>query len=585
MANRYWVGGSGNWSDATNHWSDVSGGSPGASNFPTLVDDIFFDTNSGLSGGEIILDVVAGSAVFRNLTSTTATNFTITKVSSNLHPYGDLILESGLTFSPTLSLYFLKTTGTVQITSNGCVIPLVENLQENSTLVITNLDKMVVSCEIYFYSGSLSLGADIECLGIVDIPGNSISGGTIYFENADFITNNYNVKANVLELNNWEGVESHHNFGSSTIWVKFFDNYMDPSIYATLDAGTSLIKLSNLSGLPDSPFFYGMGYTYHNLWITEHGINSNVVYIYADSSTNTLSNTLNNLTVEPGIEINFNPGNQINLNSLTLEGENGNLITIANDSDPAPYINYLYPWMFYPTEGENLVVNGDFTGNADGWSLGGGWVYDDNNVKHTSGTSYLAQDLSTVLESGHFYLVSVEVLNYISGTLFVHIGSSQKYRTSNGIISFYLRWPQNPNVDAIWIGSSAVCTIDSVSVKEVYPLPHIINIPTGIVSGDYLNISNSTATGGATFYAGDNSIDGGNNSGWIFTSPPSISTSPSSSVSFSPSASPSTSISISPSSSPSSSPSASPSPEYQIEMSRPRGSADYGVISTYGGYI
>jgi hypothetical protein len=40
------------------------------------------------------------------------------------------------------------------------------------------------------------------------------------------------------------------------------------------------------------------------------------------------------------------------------------------------------------------------------------------------------------------------------------------------------------------------------------------------VSSDFLSISNSTATPGSTWYAGDNSINGGNNSGWTFTVPP-----------------------------------------------------------------
>jgi len=44
MANRYWVGGSGNWSD-TAHWSTTSGGAGGAS-LPTSVDDVIFDANS-----------------------------------------------------------------------------------------------------------------------------------------------------------------------------------------------------------------------------------------------------------------------------------------------------------------------------------------------------------------------------------------------------------------------------------------------------------------------------------------------------------------------------------------------------------
>ncbi len=44
---------------------------------------------------------------------------------------------------------------------------------------------------------------------------------------------------------------------------------------------------------------------------------------------------------------------------------------------------------------------------------------------------------------------------------------------------------------------------------------------SGIVSSDYLSIQNNNATGGATWYAGANSTNLGNNTGWIFTAPPS----------------------------------------------------------------
>lgn len=42
----------------------------------------------------------------------------------------------------------------------------------------------------------------------------------------------------------------------------------------------------------------------------------------------------------------------------------------------------------------------------------------------------------------------------------------------------------------------------------------------GTVSCDYMSISRSTATPGSTWYAGTNSTNGGNNSGWAFTAPP-----------------------------------------------------------------
>jgi hypothetical protein len=44
---------------------------------------------------------------------------------------------------------------------------------------------------------------------------------------------------------------------------------------------------------------------------------------------------------------------------------------------------------------------------------------------------------------------------------------------------------------------------------------HTLSKASGTVSADYLSISRSTATGGATWNAA-NSVDGGNNSGWIF---------------------------------------------------------------------
>jgi len=53
---------------------------------------------------------------------------------------------------------------------------------------------------------------------------------------------------------------------------------------------------------------------------------------------------------------------------------------------------------------------------------------------------------------------------------------------------------------------------------------HTLTKASGTVSSDFLSISRSTATGGASWYAGANSTDGGNNSGWIFTAPPSTAT-------------------------------------------------------------
>jgi hypothetical protein len=64
--------------------------------------------------------------------------------------------------------------------------------------------------------------------------------------------------------------------------------------------------------------------------------------------------------------------------------------------------------------------------------------------------------------------------------------------------------------------STRLLTIGSVTAAS-----HTLSKASGTVSADFLSISRSTATGGAGWYAGVNSTDGGNNTGWIFTAPPS----------------------------------------------------------------
>lgn len=59
-----------------------------------------------------------------------------------------------------------------------------------------------------------------------------------------------------------------------------------------------------------------------------------------------------------------------------------------------------------------------------------------------------------------------------------------------------------------------VITIGSVTAAN----HNLVKTGGGYVSGDYLSISRSQASG-ASFYAGANSTDGGNNTGWIFTAP------------------------------------------------------------------
>lgn len=59
-----------------------------------------------------------------------------------------------------------------------------------------------------------------------------------------------------------------------------------------------------------------------------------------------------------------------------------------------------------------------------------------------------------------------------------------------------------------------------ITINTTTAAQHNLSMASGIVSADYLNLTNSNATGGATWYAGANSVDNGGNTGWIFTAAP-----------------------------------------------------------------
>ena len=59
-----------------------------------------------------------------------------------------------------------------------------------------------------------------------------------------------------------------------------------------------------------------------------------------------------------------------------------------------------------------------------------------------------------------------------------------------------------------------------ITIGSVTAASHTLSKASGTVSSDFLSVSRSTATGGAGWYAGANSTNGGNNTGWIFTAPP-----------------------------------------------------------------
>lgn len=124
MADRYWVGGTGSWSD-TARWSTSSGGAGGAS-VPTASDNAILNGSSG--GGTATVDAGAD----RVCLSLTTTGYTGTMSMNNeLNIYGNLTIGSSTSFTSGGALIMAAASGSATITTNGVTIP---ELQLGSTL-------------------------------------------------------------------------------------------------------------------------------------------------------------------------------------------------------------------------------------------------------------------------------------------------------------------------------------------------------------------------------------------------------------------------------------------------------------------
>jgi hypothetical protein len=91
---------------------------------------------------------------------------------------------------------------------------------------------------------------------------------------------------------------------------------------------------------------------------------------------------------------------------------------------------------FYFGNGENLVVNGSFTENATGWTLGTGWSYGSNKVTHTSGTTTVVPNPALTVTATKIYVVTYTVSGRTTGSVTVSIGGVDgTARSTNGTFS------------------------------------------------------------------------------------------------------------------------------------------------------
>jgi hypothetical protein len=140
VADRFWVGGTGNITDAANHWAATSGGAPGAGNLPTAADNAIFDANSG-ANATITVNAAFDCLDF-NMGACAATP--TLNGSGQIRVSGNVVLKAGMVNSHFGAVTFNATSPTVQtITTNGVAVS--QSLQFTGTGTRQLLDDLSIS--------------------------------------------------------------------------------------------------------------------------------------------------------------------------------------------------------------------------------------------------------------------------------------------------------------------------------------------------------------------------------------------------------------------------------------------------------
>lgn len=247
---RYWVGGTGNWSD-TARWSTSSGGAGGAS-VPRSHDDVVFDSASNATAYTATVNAVTGGIRCKALTIAGPASGNLTLAGSTAIDgiHGDVTLPAtGLTRTYTGAITLSGTGAGKTITTNGVAL---------SSAVTVN-----------------GVGAEWALGSALNI---GVSNLTV--TNGSFLTGNYNTTCQQFNSNNANTRAV--TFGSSTIDVGDTLSFTDPT-NLTFSAGTSQVNLNGSNATLNSG-----GQTFYNVSYTTVNANTSVIL--------TGSATFNNLT-------------------------------------------------------------------------------------------------------------------------------------------------------------------------------------------------------------------------------------------------------------------------------------------------
>jgi hypothetical protein len=569
MADRYWVGGTDDWSStAGTKWATTSGGAGGAS-VPTNADDVFFDAASGA-----ITVTILGTATCRNLNFT---GFTGSMGSFN-GTVPVLVVTGNLTLSATMgnfgdgfgacrivppNIAVTITTNGKQSSWNGFITAnarglTFDNSGAGSSASITLLDDLKVqrayltgrvslnlnNFSLDLISGSTGLIINCGSIGptlnfgatgkIIVRTGGSVQVGFFAssgFSNVTF-TGSKLVSVDILSattlIQSSGTVPTYGTAAQALNYVSTAANQGSFYFYTAEDIdwslGTGAIRADRASN-----FIYGNWNSgTKNISKTPIAANACAVNFAASSGTKTISGTGTwsgiSIVVQPqAAGVTYNLGTGITQNA----GNQRSTFTWA----PLGGVASTFNTNNYP------IITGGFEASGGTCNLGltGIFSYGTNfgsptpylvsfgpGVNASSATIYAANASSRLLAS-NMTIGTLDILTSLTVTI-PPTSSNLTFNniTNNtGATNTQIDFPSGvtTTVNNFNYGGQATPSLNVVRIRSTTPGTRaILSKASGTVNASYVDIQDSEATGGATWtaLASNGNIDSGNNIGWDF---------------------------------------------------------------------
>ncbi len=334
----YWVGNGGDWSDHDNHWAKSSGGSEFYGFVPGPLDNVFFDANS-FDADDQFVTIDLDQVNMHNMTWTGVTNTPwLSGGSKVLNIYGSL------TYDPNML---------VDVREYNFLSEEDETLHFGDP--VNPGDNAILN---FVGSGSWSLQDSMSCRELI------LHGGTFNSNNhgihVDFKTGFMGDEPKTLNLGSsnmysrslgWIGIGSHLEVNASDSYITCTSDFSPVSLFNDTSVVLNFNDLHFLNNGLDRASIFG-------------------------------ALSLNNLTLDPGVEMKFWAGATLEVNQLVAQGTDQDFIKIYSSSEGTQAIisqadgvvdgQYLELQDLSATGGAEFNANNSINlGNVSGWTFFG----------------------------------------------------------------------------------------------------------------------------------------------------------------------------------------------------------------------